>query len=193
MAHAKQESSLYGLLAEFDDPDIVLEKAHKVYEAGYRHTEGYSPAPIHGFSEALGTKPWVLPYIVFAVAASGGIGTFLMQYLSNVYFYPINIGGRALNSWPAFIVPTFEMTILSAAFATVIGMIVLNGLPMPYHPVFNAPNFNLVSEDRYFICIEATDPLFQLEETQTFLQELGALSVVIVDKGATDQEMAADF
>lgn len=193
MADMQTQDDLFGLLAEFDDPETLVEKAEQAYAAGYRHMEGYSPIPVHGLSEALGKTPWLLPWLVLGGATAGGGGMFVIQYLANVVFYPINIGGRPLNSWPAFMVPTFEMAILSAAITAVVGMIILNGLPKPYHPVFNAPNFQLASQDRFFLCIEATDPGFDLETTRAFLQSLEPLSVVEVPKGVPDTQMAADF
>jgi hypothetical protein len=167
----------YGLLAEFASPQALVEAAHKVREEGYRHTDAFSPFPIEELTDALGVKPTRLPLVVLIGGLLGALGGYLLQYYSAVIDYPVNIGGRPTHSWPAFIPVTFEMTILVAGLAAVLGMLALNGLPMPYHPVFNVPSFTLATRDRFFLCIESTDPLFDAEQTREFLKRLEALEV----------------
>jgi hypothetical protein len=139
-------------------------------EAGYTEIEAYTPYPIEEVWETLGQHKSKLPAIVLVGGILGAILGFGLQYWASVIAYPINIGGRPLNSWPAFIPVTFEMTILVATFFTVLGMFALNGLPQPYHPVFNVKRFALASRDRYFLCIGAWDPVFDRQETADFLQ-----------------------
>jgi hypothetical protein len=161
---------VYGIMAEFDNADAVVAAAQKSYDAGYRKMDAYSPFPIEELSEAVGFHNTKLPLIIFLGAAVGMAFGYGLQYWVSVIEYPINIGGRPPNSWVAFIPITFECTVLFASFAAVIGMIALNGLPMPYHPVFNVPRFELASTDRFFLCIEATDPKFDREKTAEFLK-----------------------
>jgi hypothetical protein len=152
-----------------------------VHEEGYRRVDAYTPYPIEELSEAIGVKQTRLPYIVLFGGIAGGLAGYLLQYWTSVIDYPLNVGGRPLHSWPAFIVPTFEMTILGAALAAVFGMLALNGLPRPHHPIFNAPGFALASRDRFFLCIEAEDPRFDLEKTAAFLRSLGPREVSNVE------------
>jgi hypothetical protein len=175
------QAPIYGVIAEFDTPDGVLAAAQHAYDAGYRHMDAYSPFPVEGLAEALGQHRTWLPLIILVGGITGGVGGFLMQYYATVLAYPLNVGGRPLNSWPMYIPITFELTILSAAFAAVIGMLVLNGLPRPYHPVFNAPHFELASVSRFFLCIEASDPQFEPEKTKLFLEGLSPLAVSDVE------------
>lgn len=171
------EPGLYGLLAEFEDEDALLAAAQRVRESGYRHVEAYCPFPIHGLSEALGIRGRRLPLIVLAGGIIGGAGGLFMQWYSAVIDYPLNVGGRPYASWPSFIPISFELTILVAGIAAVLGMFALNGLPQPYHPVFNVPEFAAASRDGLFLCIEAQDPKFDLAETQNFLVDVGARRV----------------
>lgn len=173
--------NIYGLMAEFEDEEELLEAAQRTYEAGYRALEAYTPFPVEGLPQAVGVRGQRLPLIVLAGGVLGALVGFGMQYYSAVYDYPLNVGGRPLNSWPAFIPVTFELTILFAAFAAVFGMLALNGLPEPYHPVFNVPRFALATRDRFFLCIEARDPQFDREETAAFLESLGAQEVSEVE------------
>ena len=167
------ESRLYGLMAEFRDPTSIVVAARKAHAAGYRRMDGYTPYPIEELGEALGWHSrGRLPRLVLGFGILGALGGFGLQYWCSVMAYPLNIGGRPLNSWPAFIPITFEVTILFAALATVLGMLALNGLPRPYHPVFNVPEFRLASRDHFFLCIEARDPLFDPERTRRFLESL---------------------
>jgi hypothetical protein len=171
---------LYGLLAEFDSVDAILNAAEKTRLAGFKHFESYVPFPVHGLSEAMGFSRTRIPLLVACTAACGGLTGFFGMYYANVISYPLIIGGKPFNSWPAFIPITFELSILGAAFGAVFGMLALNGLPQPYHPVFNVPAFQLASRDRFFICIEAKDERFELEETKKFLQALSPLSIAEV-------------
>lgn len=173
---------LFGLMAEFDDAEALLARARQTYQAGYRKLSAYSPFPVEGLSEALGQRRTRLPYLALGGGILGALGGFFLQYYAAVINYPWNIGGRPLNSWPSFMIVTFELTILVAAAATVLGMLLRNGLPRPYHPVFNAPRFKLASQDRFFLCIKANDSQFDLAETRQFLENLGPADVVAVEK-----------
>jgi hypothetical protein len=168
---------LYGLLAQFDDPGALVEAARRTRAEGFRRVDAFSPYPMHELDDALAIRATRLPLLVFVGGLIGALGGYFMQYYTAVHAYPFNVGDRPLHSWPAFIPVTFEMTILVAALAAVLGMLALNGLPMPYHPVFNVPSFALASRDRFFLCIESRDPLFDLEKTRAFLQGLGAREV----------------
>jgi hypothetical protein len=181
-APAAERGAIYGLVAEFDDPTSLVAAARKCRDAGYRKMDAYSPFPIHELTEALGFRRTRLPLLVLVGGLTGTATALLMQWFSAVVHYPINVGGRPLASWPAFIPITFELTILFASFATVLGMLGMNGLPMPYHPIFNAPRFALASRDRFFLCIEAKDPSFDLEKTTKFLEGLGAQVVSEVEE-----------
>lgn len=174
MATGFHKPGTYGLMAEFANPESVLGAAQRAFAAGYRHMDAYTPFPVDGLAEAIGFRRTGLPLIVLLGGIAGGLGGYALQYWVSVLAYPLNIGGRPLHSWPAFVVVTFELTILVAALAAVLGMLALNGLPKPYHPVFNVPRFALASEDRFFLCIEATDPQFEPEQTRRFLEECHA-------------------
>lgn len=167
----------YGLMAEFDDAHTLVEAARRAREAGYQKMDAYSPVPVEELDEALKLPRNKLPLIVLLGGLTGGSLGYLMQWYIAVVDYPTNIGGRPLHSWPAFIPITFEMTILVAALSAVFGMLALNGLPMPYHPVFNVPRFALASRNRFFLCIESKDPMFDQEATAAFLESLGAREV----------------
>lgn len=173
---------LYGVMAEFESPTAVVEAARRSYSAGYRRMDAFSPYPIEELTEALGIKHSKLPLIVLIGGILGCLGGYGLCYWVSAIVYPINIGGRPLHSWPAFIPVTFECTILLAAFAAVFGMLALNGLPQPYHPVFNVDAFEMVSRNRFFLCIEARDPMFKFEKTREFLEGLeGVLGVSAVE------------
>jgi hypothetical protein len=174
MATIANVAELYGLLAEFSDADALVEAARGAYSTGYRQMNGYTPFPLHGLSEALGQKPSRVPLATLIGGILGGCAGYYMLYYASVISYPINVGGRPLHSWPAFIPITFEMTVLGASFAAFFGMLALNGLPHPYHPLFNVPAFSLASRDRFFLCIQAGDPLFDFDRTRRFLEEQGA-------------------
>jgi len=164
-------------MAQFDSPSSLVAAARETYAAGYRRINGYSPFPIEELSDAIGFKRTTLPLIVLAGGIIGAVGGFFMQYWMEVIDYPINVGGKPFNSWPAFIPITFECTVLCAALAAVFGMLALNKLPQPYHPVFNAPNFALATRDSFFLVIEANDPKFDHDEAMRFLKSLEAREV----------------
>ncbi len=172
---------VYGLMAEFPSAAALIEAAHQVHAAGYEKVDAFTPYPIEAVSEALGLPRSKVPLIVLLGGLFGGFGGYMLQYWSQVIRYPMNIGGRPFLSWPAFIVPTFECTILGAALSAVVGMIVLNGLPQPYHPVFNVPRFALASRDRFFLVIEARDAKFDSDATRRFLSGLNASEVSDVE------------
>jgi hypothetical protein len=180
MAIGKIREGLYGVIAEFNDPQALLDAALAAREKGYTETDAFSPFPIHGLSEAVGFHKSRLSLIVLTMGILGGIGGFFMQWYANVVSYPLNIGGKPLNSWPAWIPITFECAILLAALGAVFGMLALNGLPMPYHPVFNVRRFDSASRDKFFLVIQARDPRFQLDEARRFLETLGPREVTDV-------------
>ncbi len=171
---------IYGLLAEYVDPQKLVAAAERAYSEGYRKMDAYSPLPVEGLAEAMGFTYNRMPLLVLIGGLTGTATAFAMMYFSAVINYPINVGGRGLNSWPAFVPIMFELTILFGAFAAVFGMLGLNGLPMPYHPVFNAPDFAKASRSRFFLCIESRDPKFDVVATRRFLESLGPRRVVEV-------------
>ena len=173
-------STVYGVMAEFDEPNALVAATHRAYLEGYRCMDAYSPYPIEELHEALGSHHTRLPLIVLIGGICGCVGGYALQYWVSATAYPLNIGGKPLDSWPAFIPVTFECTILVAALSAVFGMLALNGLPMPYHPVFNVSRFALASRNRFFLCIEAADTKFGLEETRRFLETLGPREVTTV-------------
>jgi hypothetical protein len=181
MEKKRIETVIYGLLAEFETPEQLLEAVRRTRQEGYRKLDAYTPFPVEGLSEEVGFQRTWLPAFVLAAGIVGALGGFALQYWISKIAYPLNVGGRPLNSWPAFIPVTFEMTILLAALTAVLGMILLNGLPLPYHPVFNAPRFARASQDRFFLSIEAEDPKFDREQTKAFLLSLHPHSIEEVD------------
>ena len=176
-----KQPKLYGVMAQFDSPSTLVAAAKETYAAGYRQVNGYSPFPIEELSEAIGFTRTSLPLIVLLGGIIGGVGGFFMQYWMEVIDYPVNVGGKPFNSWPAFIPITFECTVLVAAFAAVLGMLALNKLPQPYHPVFNAPNFALATRDSFFLVIESKDAKFDHDEVMKFLKSLEARDVCDVE------------
>jgi hypothetical protein len=170
----------YGVIAEFTEPQELLDAANAAREAGYTELDAYSPFPIHGLSDAIGFHHSRLSAVVLAGGIIGGLSGFFMCWYANVIWYPLNIGGKPFNSWPAWIPITFECTILFAAFAAVLGMLGLNGLPMPYHPVFNVPRFDQASRDKFFLVIQARDPKFDIDDVWKFLESLGPREVTDV-------------
>ncbi len=162
----------YGLIAEFDNPTALVAAARAAREKGYRRLDAYSPFPIEELTDALHLHHNKLPLIVLIGGLTGGSLGYLLQYYVTVWDFPINVGGRPLHSWPAYIIITFEMTILLGAIACVLGLLALCRLPQPYHPVFNVPRFAFASRNRFFLCIESTDPLFDKEKTVEFLESL---------------------
>jgi Protein of unknown function (DUF3341) len=173
---------LYGLMAEFHDPKELVTAARRVREAGYSRVDAFSPYPMEAVSEALGLHRSRLPLLVLIGGVAGLVAGYGLQYWASVIEYPMNIGGKPYHSLPAFVPPAFETTILFAALTAVLGMLALNGLPEPYHPVFNVPGFALATKDRFFICIEASDPKFDLDQTRSFLQSLGPTVVSEVEQ-----------
>lgn len=175
---------LFGLVAQYDDAEDVVVAAQKSLEAGYscKHMDAYTPFPVHGLPEALGFKEDKVPWIIFLSGLAGAGGGLLLQYWVSAEAYAINVGGRPYFSWPMFIPVTFETTVLIAAFGATFGMLALNGLPRPYHSIFNAPNFERASQDKFFLAIESDDPNFDLEKTRAFLQDTGAEAVSEVER-----------
>lgn len=176
------KENLYGMMAEFGTPEELLAAARAAHQAGYRKMDAYSPFAVEGVAEAIGFSKTRVPLVVLIGGIVGGVAAYAMQWYSAVIDYPLNVGGRPLHSWPAFVPITFELTVLFAAIAGVIGMLAMNGLPKPYHPVFNVPEFKLASQTRFFLCIEADDQVFEPNEVREFFRSLGAISVREVEK-----------
>ena len=194
------QSSLYGLVAEFSDADQIVVAAEKARAAGYRMMDAYTPFPVHGLAEKLEFHDAKVPWMIFLAGCMGAGAGYSLQlftatpllepilkqpFIKDVIIrnipYPMNVGGRPFHSWPSFIPVTYELTILFAAGAAFVGMLILNGLPKPYHSIFNAPNFDRASLDKFFLCIEASDPRFDVEDTAQFLRGLGADAVSEVE------------
>ena len=181
MEKQRMQPDVYGLMAEFDDPHKLLVAARRASEEGYSRMDAYTPFPVEGLSEYVGFPRTKLPTLVLLAGLAGCLGGFALQYWVSKIDYPLNVGGRPLNSWPSFIPVTFEMTILFAALTAVIAMLALNGLPMPYHPVFNEPRFARASQDRFFLAIEAADPKFDRAATRSFLETLTPCDITEVE------------
>lgn len=177
-----EEKVLYGLMAEFEEHEQLLEAAKRAYAEGYRRMDGFSPFPIEGLAEALGHEMTLVPLFTLIGGIAGGLGGYFMEWYSMGRLYPINVGGRPLNSWPNFIPITFELTVLMASLSALISMLVLNKLPQPHHPVFNMPEFKRASIDRFFLCIETADPKFDREKTWEFLDSLKPLMIAEVEE-----------
>ena len=177
MAHAAETPALYGLMAEFDNATDLVHAAERTRLAGYKNIDAYSPIPIEELNEALGYKRTRLPMLVLLGGICGGLGGYSLEYWTQVIHYPMNIGGRPYHSWPQFIPVTFETTVLGAALSAFIGMWALNGLPRPYHPVFNVKAFERASLDRFFLVIETADPRFDRQGTQQVYDGLHPLGV----------------
>ncbi len=175
-------TELYGVAAEFKEADEVLAAANKAREAGFVRMDAYTPFAVEGLDEALGMQPTRLGWVVLIMGIVGALGFFFMQWYANVVFYPLNIGGKPLNSWPNFIVITFEGAVLFSAFTAGLFMLGRNGLPRPYHSIFNTPGFENATRDSFFLCIEAADPSFEVNRVKSFLQGLGPVNVVEVER-----------
>lgn len=175
----QMRSDIYGVMAEFQTPEALIAATHQARAAGYRKMDAYSPFPIEEVIHEIDDGDTGVPRLVLLFGLIGAASGFILQYIGNIIDYPMNIGGRPLDitNWPSMIPITFESGILLAAFAATFGMIALNGLPMPYHPVFNAPRFERASQDAFFLCIESTDPLFDRSQTAQFLRSLKPLQV----------------
>ncbi|MBX7246073.1 MAG: DUF3341 domain-containing protein [Candidatus Sumerlaeaceae bacterium] len=179
---ATPTTGIYGLMAEFDTPTQITEAAEKAYAAGYRKMDAYTPFPVEEVCHAMQMPKSKMSLIVLTGGILGGIGGFLLQVWTACVYYPLNIGGRPNFSWPSFIPITFECTVLLGALSAVLGMIFLNDLPLPYHPVFNNPRFNRASQDKFFLCIEADDPKFNAADTRKFLESLHPVEVAEIEK-----------
>jgi hypothetical protein len=177
---AESGPETYGIMAEFDSAEALLAAAHRAYAAGYRTMDAYSPFPVDGLAEALGSRRTIVPYIALAGGVLGALTGYGFQFWVHVIAMPIDAGGRPLYSWPMFIPVTFEMAVLGAGLSLLVGLLVLNKLPRPYHPVFNVAAFARASRDRFFLCIEAADPRFEPRGVHAFLSGLGALEVADV-------------
>ena len=175
-------ATLYGLAAQFGSVEAVTYAAERVRDAGYTKTDAYTPFPVEGLDEALGMKPTRLGWLVLAAGITGGLTGFFMQWWANTTYYPLIIGGKPLNSWPNWIVITFELTILFSAFTAGLGMIFRNGLPRPYHSIFNTPGFENAGRDKFFLAIESRDAQFDLEKTRAFLESLSPERVSEVER-----------
>lgn len=171
----------HAVVAEFDTPDDLLRAAERTHAAGYRKIEAYSPFPIHGLSEAIDFKDQRVPWVVFLGGFTGMVCGFALQYYTAVWDYPLNIGGRPLMSFPQMVPVTFECTILFASLGAFLGMLGMNLLPQPYHPIFNTPNFDRASQDKFFLAVEANDPKFDPKELEKFLGGLNATNVSMVE------------
>jgi hypothetical protein len=171
----------HGLMAEFEAAEPLLAATRRAWDEGYRAVDAFSPMPVEGLAEAVHAPPTRLPLVVLLGGLAGGAGGYALQYYLSVVEYPLNIGGRPLHSWPSFIIITFELAVLAAALSAVLGMFAMNGLPRPYHPVFNVPAFARASRDRFFLLIEARDPRFDPERTRLFMESLNASRVHDVD------------
>jgi len=175
-----KHTPIYGMMAEFDSAQRLVDAAHHTHQAGYQKIDAYSPFPIEGLAEAMGFTKNRVPLVVLIGGIVGGLTGYLMQYWIATVSYPVNVGGKPYHSWPAFIVVTFEMTILFAGLSAVFGMLALNGLPMPYHPVFNVPRFSSASKDRFFLIVFSSDPKYDADQTRRFLESQGGRFVTEV-------------
>ncbi len=175
-------SQLFGVAAEFDDVEGLMNAAERARDAGYKKMDAYTPFPVEGLDDALGMEPTRLGWLVLGAGIAGMVGGFWLQWFANVQYYPMVIGGKPLNSWPNFIVIMYEATILFAAFTAGLGMLARNGLPRPYHSIFNTPNFEHASRDKFFLCIEARDPKFDADHVRGFLTALEPARVSDVER-----------
>jgi hypothetical protein len=177
VSSAEGRTALYGLIAEYDTPAQVVHAAEAARKAGYTKMDAYSPHPVDGIEDALGLKPTRLGFVVLAMGLIGAVAGFGMQWYAGAEFYPLNIGGRPMNPWPTYIVITFEVTVLLSAFTAGLFMLARNGLPRPYHSIFNAPGFERASRDGYYLCVESVDPRFDEASVRSFLEGTGPVRV----------------
>src|SRR5690554_3102135 len=182
LAVPTEAPALYGLVAEFETPEEIMAAAKAVRKAGHTRFEAYTPFEVAGLDAEIGHKPTKLGFVTLFAGITGAIVGFGMQWYANAVFYPLNIGGRPFNSWPNFIIITFELTVLFAAFSSVIYMFLFNGLPRAHHPIFGTPGFENATRDRFFLCIEAADARFDLESTRALLERQSPLRVSEVPK-----------
>ena len=182
VAHAQNRHAVWGVAAEYDDTELLVAAALTAKQSGLTRMDAYTPMPIEGLSEAIGFRNKQMPALMFLGGLLGGTGAMFMEYFANMYSYPLSLGGRPYFAWPNFIVICFEGTILFSALTGVFGMLALNGLPTLYHPIFNTPDFDRASQDRFFLAIEARDKNFDLEKVMALLKASGALNVSVVEK-----------
>jgi hypothetical protein len=175
-------AQLHGYMAEFSDADELLAAARAIHRAGYRKVDAYTPYPVDDLADSLGHRFTAIPFIVLIGGIMGGLGGYFLQWYAMAYDYPLNIGGKPLNSWPMYIPVTFELTILCASLAGFLGFIILNKFPQPYHPVFNAPEFEFVSRDKFMLCISSDDPKFDRNKTRRDLSALRPDNLIEVPK-----------
>ena len=180
--HASAVPKLHGILAEFENEETIIEATAKTVQAGYHNVEAYTPYPLEELIDILHLHKNNVALVILIGGLIGCAVGFFMQYYASVYHYPINVGGRPFNSWPAFIPVMFECTILFASISAVVGMLVMNGLPRPNHPLFNVDRFQYATQDRFFLCIEAEDPKFDPAETRQFLESLNPHEVSEVEE-----------
>jgi Protein of unknown function (DUF3341) len=173
-------ANYFGVLAEFTDADTLVSAAREVHAAGYREVEAYSPMPVEGLAEALDFRRTRMPLVVLVGGIVGCFSGWALQYYTSVIAYPLNVGGRPVNSWPSFVPVIFEMTVLVAALSAVLGMLAMNGLPRPHHPLFGIPQFDRATQDRFFLCILARDPKFHPVASRQLLERLGPVEVTDV-------------
>lgn len=174
------DKPIYGLLAEFKDADALVEAATRAHDAGYARVDAYAPFSVPGLAEAVGFRRDRVALVTLIGGIIGGACIYFLQWFSAVINYPINSGGRPLDSWPAFIPATFECTVLGAALFAFFGYLLMNGLPRLHHPIFNAKEFDLATRNRFFLCIESADPRFERADTGRFLASLDPLRVSAV-------------
>ena len=177
-----EHGHLHGVIAEFSSVEALVAATRRTREAGYRHLEAYAPFPAEELADALELPPSRIPLFMFAGGLAGAAAGLGMQYFANLYAYPMNIGGRPLNAWPAFIPATFELIIFCAVLGGLAALFFTLRLPTVYHPVFNHPDFRRASRDGFFLCIDAGDVRFDARETAFFLRTLGPVSVQTVEK-----------
>ncbi len=176
------QNSAHGVLAEFSSVETLIDAVKQSRAAGYRHLDAYAPFASDELFEALQLSHSRIPIFMFAGGLSGFTAGLGMQYYANLHAYPMNIGGRPLNAWPAFVPATFELTIFFAVLGGLIALFITLRLPAIYHPVFNHPDFRRASRDGFFLCIEAADIKFDSRKTAFFLRALGPLSVEVIEK-----------